>query len=148
MSAKDQTRGKPIITHYFAPQQLSPGDVWQIYLKASDEDGDMKYILAEVYHAGTGDYPLCFINIPADQRRNLSGYIYLPTAGMDSLDFLNLSLKVTIQGKKGQHSEPLSFNLTFDSRAKRENPPAGIFQDRELGPIMVKLTPGGVTPGP
>jgi hypothetical protein len=141
-------KGQPVIVQAFASSRISPGEVWQVYLNATDEDGDMKYILGEVYQAGMGAYPLSFIKIPPDQQRNLSGYIYLPTAGTQNLDFLNLSLKVTIQDRTGQYSDPLSFTLTFDPRAKQENPPPGIFQERELGPIMIKLIPGGVTPGP
>jgi len=144
----NQEKGKPVIVQAFASSRISPGEVWQVYLNATDEDGDMKYILGEVYQAGIGAYPLSFIKIPHDQQRNLSGYIYLPTAGIQNLDFLNISLKVTIQDRTGQYSESLSFTLTFDPRAKQENPPPGIFQERELGPIMIKLTPGGVTPGP
>lgn len=148
MSENNQEKGKPVITQTFASSRISPGEVWQVYLNATDEDGDMNYILCEVYQAGMGDYPLTFIKIPDDQQRNLSGYIYLPTAGIHSLDFLNLSLKVTIQDRIGQYSESVSFTLTFDPGAKQENLPAGIFQERELGPIMVKLTPGGINPGP
>lgn len=146
--AKDQAKGKPNITHYFAPQRISPWEVWQVYLNAFDEDGDMKYILCEVYQPGIGNYPLSFIKIPPDQQRNLSGYIYLSPVGVHNLNFLILSLKVTIQDKIGQYSDSISFTLTFDPKAKQENPPAGIFQERELGPIMITLTPGGGAPGP
>ncbi|MGB9698105.1 MAG: hypothetical protein ACPL5I_01860 [Thermodesulfobacteriota bacterium] len=144
----NQEKGKPVIVRAFASSRISPGEVWQVYLNATDEDGDMKYILCEVFQPGMGDCPLSFIKIPPDQQRNLSGYIYLPTAGIHNLDFLNLSLKVTIQDRIGQNSESLSFTLTFDPKAEQESPPPGIFQERELGPIMIKLTPGGITPGP
>lgn len=148
MIAKDHAKGKPTITHYFASRRIPLGDVWQIYLNAIDEDGDMKYILGEVYQPGIGNYPLSFLKIPHDQQRDLSGYIYLSTAGIHNLNFLNLSLKLTIQDKIGQHSDSISFTLAFEPKAKPENPPAGIFQERELGPIMIKLTPEGSTPGP
>ncbi len=49
MVGEVQVKGKPTITHYFAPQRIPPGGVWQVHLKATDEDGDMKYILCEVY---------------------------------------------------------------------------------------------------
>ncbi|MGQ9695117.1 MAG: hypothetical protein ACUVWV_10275 [Thermodesulfobacteriota bacterium] len=147
-SENNQEKGEPVITQSFASSLISPGEVWQVYLNATDEDGDMNYILCEVYQAGMGDYPLTFIKVPDDQQRHLSGYIYLPPAGIYSLNFLNLSLKVTIQDSVGHYSESVSFALTFDSRAKQEKPPAGVFQERELGPIMVNLTLGGIPPGP
>ena len=43
----------PVITESFASKELRPGDTWKVYLKASDPDGDMRYIVS-VLSAGMG----------------------------------------------------------------------------------------------
>ncbi|MCX5911855.1 MAG: hypothetical protein NTV04_07985, partial [Deltaproteobacteria bacterium] len=36
----------PVITETYASKQMSPGDTWKVYLKASDPNGDMESIVA------------------------------------------------------------------------------------------------------
>ncbi len=148
MASKEQSRGRPIITHSFAAARIAPGEVWQVYLNAVDEEGDMKFIICSLEASGSGSQPTCFIRILEDQQRYLSGYIYLFTGGAQNLNSLNFLMRVVIQDKAGQYSEPVSFSLNFDPRAKPEAPPLGVFQDKELGPIMVDLNSVGIPPGP
>jgi hypothetical protein len=56
--AAEKAEGKaaPTITASFAASEMTPGATWKIYLKASDPDGDMRYIVAVVKQAGTGVY--------------------------------------------------------------------------------------------
>jgi hypothetical protein len=58
------------------------------------------------------------------------------------MNFGNLVLTVQIQDQAGNFSEPLSFSLSFNPRAHQEEAPPGLFQDKELGPIMIPLTSG------
>ena len=138
---KDQyPKGRPVITHFFASQEIRPGDTWKVYLNGVNLQGNMKYILYTIHQPGVGTYPVGFIKIPEDQKRNLSGYIFLNTRGDQGMDFVNLDLTVQIQGEDGLQSEPVSFPLTFHSRAQQENPAWGIFAERDLGPIMISLS--------
>ncbi|KPK89516.1 MAG: hypothetical protein AMJ94_11895, partial [Deltaproteobacteria bacterium SM23_61] len=65
MQAREKTFGKaaPVITASFASPELSPGDTWKVYLKASDPDGDMESIVAVVDQTGLGSYPLSFTKL-------------------------------------------------------------------------------------
>lgn len=138
----NKKKGVPIITRSFASPQVSPGDIWRVYLSASDPDGDMKAVYCIIDQPGMGTYPVSITRIREDQQRELSGYFYLTTAGMAGLNFGNLVLKIQIRDQAGNFSEPVSFSLSFNPRAHQEEPPPGLFQDKELGPIMITLTSG------
>jgi hypothetical protein len=142
---KNQT-GIPVITHRFAPEEIRPGDTWKVYLRAADPGGDMKTIICTISQAGRGPYPICLVRIPESQRRELSGFLYLNTAGPQGLSFTNLTLQVEVQDRAGYISRPVVFPLTFNPRAGQENPPLGTFREEEVGPIMISLDPGASAP--
>jgi hypothetical protein len=84
-------------------------------------------------------YPSSFTRIREGQRKNLSGYIFLTTK--PGINLSSLTLNVQIMDEAGHYSAPVSFLLVFDSKAKQENPPAGVFKENELGPISIDLQP-------
>ena len=127
----------PVITHSFASKEMAPGDTWKVYLKVSDPQGAMKQIACTIEQPGIGTYPVSFIGI--QDRENLSGYIYLNTVGIPNLNWVTLTLTVQIQDEDGIYSQPVTFPLSFDIRATQEAPPPGIFQEVDLGPIMITL---------
>jgi hypothetical protein len=137
-------KGIPAIVQSFAPAQIRPGDVWKVYLKASDPEGKMKYIFATISQPGTGPYPVSIIRVKEENAKELSGYIYLNTAPARLLEFFNRSLTLTVnlQGKGGRFSQPAVFPLFFQANPSREAPPEGAFKEQDLGPIMVTLRGG------
>ena len=148
MMTGEEKYGKsvPVITEVFASKQLRPGETWKVYLKASDPDGDMRYITAVVYQPGGGDYPISRTRIRRENGKELDGYIYLNTRGSAGYEFENFFtywLTVQIQDKAGHHSEPVQFSVTFNLRAVQESPPPGVFKEQDLGPILVFLRPPG-----
>ena len=46
-------------------------------------------------------------------------------------------ITVQVQDRIGQFSQPASFAVSLNRALRMESPPAGIFDDREIGPIMV-----------
>jgi hypothetical protein len=144
--AAAEEKGIPMIVQSFAPKEITPGDVWKVYLKASDPDGKMKYIFATVSQPGVGSYPVSITRIKDENQKELSGYIYLNTAPARSARFFNLTLILTvnIKDEKGQFSRPAVFPLSFMAKPSPEAPPEGVFNEQDLGPIMVTLrTVGG-----
>lgn len=142
LEQREKIYGKaaPVITQSFASKQMKLGDTWKVYLNASDPDGDMKTILSTIDQKGVGTYSVSFTRIREDQQRdNLSGYIYLNTVGVSGLDYTTLVLNVQIQDKAGHYSAPASFPLAFNPTFQQENPPPGVFKDKDLGPIMIVL---------
>ncbi len=146
MTAREKVYGKaaPVITDSFASKELMPGDTWKVYLKASDPDGDMDYVISEIYQPGVGDYPISFTRIREGNGRELNGYVYLNTLGsMGSQweNFWTITLTVFIKDKAGHYSKPVAFQVTFQGRSSQEPPPSGVFQEQDLGPILVTLHP-------
>jgi len=131
--------GIPVITRSFASREISPGDTWKVYIHATDPEGDMKSIICAVNQAGRGSYPVSYLKVPEGQGAELSGFIYLNTGAGQSLPFIHLTLQVEIQDRAGNLSRPVFFVLAFNPRAEQETPPPGLFQDQEIGPIMVFL---------
>ena len=131
--------GVPIITRSFASREISPGDTWKVYIHAADPEGDMKSIICAVNQAGRGSYPVSYLKVPEGQGAELSGFIYLNTGAGQSLPFIHLTLQVEIQDRAGNLSRPVFFVLAFKPRAEQDTPPPGLFQDQEIGPIMVFL---------
>ena len=138
-------KATPIINHSFASKEVRTGDLWKVYLKVSDPNGEMKNIYAIVTEPGIGQYPLTIIRVKKGERKELSGYIYLDTYSSDfPLDYVTLTLTVQVQDSSGTFSEPALFQLALNSRYSQEAPPQGVFQEEALGPIVVRLrTPGG-----
>ncbi len=130
--------GKPlVILKSFASKAMRPGDQLRVYLQASDEDGDMKTILTTLVQPGRGMYPISRTAIPKGQEKELSGYRYLNTFGTDFLNYKTIQITVQVQDRIGQFSQPASFAVSLNRALRMESPPAGIFDDREIGPIMV-----------
>ena len=138
--------GVPVITHRFASEEIRPGDTWRVFIRVEDPEGDMKNIICTVSQPGRGPYPVCFVRIPESRRRELSGFLYLNTAGSQGLAFTTLTLRVEIQDRAGNISRPVSFPLAFNPRAEQETPPLGVFREEELGPILISLDPGASAP--
>ena len=136
----------PVITHSFASKQIWPGETWKVYLNAFDPEGEMEAIYCIIDQPGAGSYPASRTRVPKEQKKELSGYLYLNTAGGFGLTYATLVLRVQIQDRAGNVSEPVPFSLAFNPRARQENPPPGVFRDRELGPIMINLGSAGSGP--
>ena len=130
----------PVITRSFASERVRLGDTWKVYLNASDPDGEMQSIVCTLEQPGVGVHPVGLTRVPANARQELSGYVYLSTAGAQGLSNTSLRLKIQIRDKNGNYSAPVSFSLVFDPRSRPEDPPAGIFQERDLGPITITLS--------
>ena len=143
VSAAD--KATPMITHSFASKEVRPGDLWKVYLKVSDPNGEVKNIYATVIEPGIGQYPLSIIRVKNGDRKELSGYIYLNTFSPNfPLNFVTLTLTVEVQDRSGAFSEPAVFQLAMNSRSSQDAPPNGVFKEEALGPISVQLrTPGG-----
>ena len=143
LEEKEQKYGKsiPVINQSFASPQIRPGETWKIYLKASDPDGDMKSLYATVFQHGKGTYPLSTTGIKEGDGKDLSGYFYLNTGNEHAMQFVNLILTVQIQDKAGHFSKPLDFPVVFNAGSTQQSPPPGVFQEKDLGPIMVTIRP-------
>jgi hypothetical protein len=146
MQAAEKIYGKaaPVITTSFASQELSPGDNWKIYLKASDPDGDMQSVVAVVEQRGVGTYPVSTTKLKEGNQKELSGYVFLNTSGPygDSwLQSYSLTITVQIKDKAGHYSQPVVFPVSFNLSYTQQSPPPGTYEENNLGPVLVVLRP-------
>jgi len=134
-------KGISVITQSFASKEIRPGETWKVYLNAHDPDGEMKQIVCVIEQPGVGVYPAAYTRIKADNRKELSGYIYLTTFDVNysSFNYVNLSLRVQIQDMAGHYSAPVLFPLGFNALSRQEPPPQNVFKEQDLGPIMIQL---------
>ena len=141
LQTREEIYGKniPVITQSFASKEMRPGDTWKVYLKVSDPDGDMKSIYATIEQPGMATYPVSITRIKEGDGKDLDGYIYLNTVGTQGLNFVTLTLSVQIGDKAGHFSQPAVFPLSFNVRSQQQTPSPGIFQEKDLGPIMINL---------
>ena len=141
LEVKEERYGKsiPVITQSFASPTIRPGNTWKVYLKASDPDGDMKNLYAEIFQYGMGPYTISITKIKEGDGRDLSGYFYLNTGHEQAMQFLNLILTVQIQDKAGHFSKPAVFPLVLNAASPQQAPPSGVFPEKDLGPIMVTI---------
>ncbi len=134
---------KPVITKSYAAEKMRLGDTWKVYINALDPGGAMKYIVVTVSQAGIGGaYPVSYIRIKGENSRELSGYVYLNTSQNlhQGLYFTNITLTAEVKSKTGITSEPVTFPLLFANIAQAP-PPQGVFQEKELGPVMITIAP-------
>ena len=133
---------EPVINHFFAAQEMVSGNTWKIYIKASSPAADMKYIYATVEQKGGTIYPISITRIKKGDARVFSGYLYLPTASAgNDWNIFPLDLTIQIKDEQGRFSNPVKFHLNFNWRASKQEPPAGVFEEKDLGPIMIQLRP-------
>ena len=131
--------GGPQIINSFASPHLRPGQAWKVYLQASDPNGEMKNIVCVINQPGVGEYSVSITRIDSGDAKELNGDIYLSTSSFDHLNWVNLTLTVQIQDTAGQYSKPVEFPLALSDLADEESPPPGVFNDHDLGPILIHV---------
>ncbi len=133
----------PNIEESWASDRAKPGDVWKVYLIATDLDGDMKAIHSVIEQKGVGIHPVSITPIKPEYQKELSGYIYLNTDGMAGSETTagsaSLTLKVKIQDRAGNFSNEVAFPLSLDTRFKQIPSQPGYFKENDLGPIMARM---------
>jgi hypothetical protein len=132
----------PVITHSFASEELSHGDIWKIYLEAHDPDGDMRQFVCAFTQVGYGPYSSEYVIIKKRHRERMKGYLVFPSYVGDRLsEWTQLSLIIYIRDKGGNTSNKVVFPLVLSRGAKQGTPPPpfDIGDLDKLGTIPVEL---------
>ncbi|MCG6944964.1 MAG: hypothetical protein LJE87_06425 [Deltaproteobacteria bacterium] len=116
----------PELLGYYASKEIDPGETWNVYLKAKDVDGDMKYIVAVIFMEGEGDYTPSEIWLKGEKRSEFDGYIFLNTPPDDILsdDMDSLTLSIFIRDWAGNKSQTVKLPLSFEPGRVPEKVPA------------------------
>jgi hypothetical protein len=117
----------PELLGYYAAKEVRPGEPWNIYLKAKDVDGDMKYIVAVLAVEGEANSPTSEIWLRGENRSEFDGYIFMNTPPLDMTllsSMGNLSVSMFLRDWAGNKSETVKLPLTFAESAAPEKVPA------------------------
>lgn len=145
LAVREEKYGKaaPVIQQAFASKTMRNGDTWKVYLKASDADGDMKGFVSYLEKGGrAGDQSATYTRIKEDNRKELSGFLYwYPGSNLGYSS--EVVMTIQIQDMAGHLSNPVSLPLYMHPSGKQEPPPNEVFQENNLGPIMIPVKPIG-----
>ena len=144
----------PELLGYYAAKEIRPGESWNLYLKAKDVDGDMKYIVAILGGEGEGSFPDSEIWLRGANRAEFDGFVFMNTPPLDmtSLSTIgNLKVSFFIRDWAGNKSRTVTLPLVFSESAEPEKVPAEWQEaaNHELGYIsntllsVDQLGPGG-----
>jgi hypothetical protein len=116
----------PELLGYYAAKEINPGQTWNVYLKAKDVDGDMKYIVAVISMAGEGDYSPSEIWLKGEKRSEFEGYIFLniPADGSLATNMDTLTASIFIRDWAGNKSQTVKLPLSFEPERVTEVVPA------------------------
>ena len=139
------TRGgqPPIITAYFAPEQVRFGDPLKIYIAGEDPDGDMLRVAVVVWQLGYGDYVTDWTYLkPADQG-SFKGYLQWNTSSATILpENTRVTLTISIFDKAGNESNEVVVPMVFVSSLASYPPVPASFDQKDvhmLGHVMTNL---------
>jgi hypothetical protein len=136
----DEQGEPPVILDSYASESIRPGANWRVYLKAQDADGDMKYIVAELWQAGVGYYTNNFTYIKGADREGFAGYLVLRTPSDTTLIGDEFILMVLVRDCQGNKAEPIYLPLTFDYGAPQGIPEGWeTATNRRLGNILIDI---------
>ena len=111
---------KPVILDSYAPQNVKPGEVWKILIKAEDKDGDMKDIVAKIAPAGASFLTYSITPVHEGERGECAGYLYVKTPLSSYLRGKMFHLTIYIRDEEGRKSDPVGFLLQFNGRNEAE----------------------------
>lgn len=142
----------PVITHWFASERVNRGDIWKIYLEASDPDGDMRHFVCVLDQVGYGPYPAEYVVVKREHREKLKGYLRFFTSagmGLQMSEWTRFSLTVYIRDRGRLTSNKVILPLVLSQGAK-QGPPPPPFDSAPLdilGAISIELIDPSAGPG-
>ena len=119
---KQEPGSPPVIVDHYAAQVIRVGENWKIILHARDEDGDMKYIAAELYQAGVGYYTVQFFTLKDTDQAEVAGYLVLPFPRDYSFWSDRFEMRIIIRDQKNNRNETLALPLRIGHWTYEEIP--------------------------
>lgn len=131
-----RAQGGPVLEKIWAPATVNIGTVLKIYIKATDPEGDMRWVIVSATRGtgqATGAVP---IRLSKEMRKDLNGYVYFDTRG--AMPGAAGTIFVQIEDWKGNETETKSLPVKLETKgAKVEKPPAD-FKEVAIGPVMMQ----------
>ena len=133
---------KPVIEKVWVSPVTPTGTLLKIYIKASDPDGDMKWLYIS---AGVGKQSVLGavpIRLKGESAKSLNGYVYWDSSRVTA-GKVSATAEFSVEDTKGLESEAKSVTLELKKGkdVKAEKAPSD-FQEKEIGPIMMRSSKG------
>ena len=129
----------PEIIDSYAAEVIRSGETWRVYLKAKDNDGDMRNIIASLSQTGRGVTGTSSTPIEGKHSEEVAGYLALRTPRDRRLGRDRFSLRIFVEDSQGNRSETVEFPLRFADVPTAETPEKWEkIEDRSLG--FIKIT--------
>lgn len=138
-----QTKNIPsVITFSYAQEKIRQGDVWKIYLSASDPESSMMRIVCTLRKAGTPRFRPSMLYLKRGMEKQFSGYLAFYTgSGLDwsGEEFI---LELSILDRAGNVKGSINFPLEFDGGESMKPLPSDLERElnRHIGIIDVDLS--------
>ena len=135
----------PMITAFYAPEQVRNGDPLKIFIAAEDPDGEMLRIAVSVIQLGWGDYPTDWTYLRSGDQNGFEGYLQWNTMSSRATilpENTRVTLKVSVFDKSGNESNEVVMPMVFVSSAVSYPPAPAPFDNNgvhRLGYIDVRL---------
>ncbi len=129
-------QGGPVLEKVWVSPETNHGQLLKIYVKASDPEGDMRWVYVSV---GRGKQTTVGAptRIKKDSAKELNGYLFVDTKDF-RMQNVTGTVEVMIEDWKGNESETKSVPVKIVAKgAKVEKPPAD-FKDVAIGPVMAQ----------
>ena len=130
----------PEIIDYYTAEIIRPGAIWRVFLRAKDNDGDMRDIVSILSQTGRNPYPTSFTRIEKEHNREVAGFLSLRTPVDRHLTADRFNLRVFVRDSQGNRSERIELPLRFGNVPTAEIPEKWEkIADRSLGLMMVTI---------
>ena len=142
-SSPAETKDSPsVITFSYAQEKIRQGDVWKIYLPASDPQGSMLKIVCIVRKAGTPRFRPSMLYLKKDMQKQFSGYFAFHTASALDWSGEEFVLELSILDRAGNVKGEVNFPLEFDGGGPAKPLPPDLEKElnRRIGYIDVDLS--------
>ena len=140
-SAGESKGQQPVIVDSYAASTVRPGNSWRVYLRAKDDDGNMKSIVATLAGPGSGSLQTSITWLKKKYHQELAGYLFLRIPVDSGILSRTYVLQVFIRDSKETKSETVEFPLSFDLKKKAEKVPAELqdVKDSKIVAIMIEI---------
>ena len=130
----------PEIIDYYAAEVIRSGATWRVYLKAKDNDGDMRNIIARLSQTGRGVTGTSSTRIEEKHSGEVAGYLALKTPRDRRLGRDRFTLRIFVDDSQGNRSERVELPLRFGNVPPAEIPEEWEkIEDRRLGFITITI---------
>jgi hypothetical protein len=130
----------PEIIDSYAAEVIRSGETLRVYLKAKDNDGDMRNIIASLSQTGRGVTGTSSTPIEEKHSEEVGGYLALRTPRDRRLGRDRFTLRIFVDDSQGNRSETVEFPLRFANVPPAETPEKWKkIEDRSLGFIKITI---------